>query len=190
MNIIEFWFEFHWSLFSMVIQVKEVWHHMASLDHGTSTGIHVAWNMITSHVVRCRKDGPVVWQRYTLRWRHNGSDGVSNYQPHDCLLNRVFRRRSKKASKLRVTGLCAGNSPVPGEFPTQMASNAENVPIWWRHHDVPVPNRITLSHFGSCPRDNMWRLTIYGHRRLSALRYRWISGAFQKHVWTLKYTNS
>ena len=42
----------------------------------------------------------------TLQWRHNGRDGVSNHQPHDCLLNRLFRRRSKKTSKLRVTGLC------------------------------------------------------------------------------------
>ena len=32
------------------------------------------------------------------------------------------------------TGLCAGNSPETGEFPAQMASNAENVSIWWRHH--------------------------------------------------------
>ena len=44
----------------------------------------------------------------TLRWRHNGSDGVSNHQHHHCLLSRLFRRRSKKISKLRVTGLCAG----------------------------------------------------------------------------------
>ena len=44
------------------------------------------------------------------------------------------RRRSNKTSKLRVTGLCAGNSPVTSEFPTQRASNAENVSIWWRHH--------------------------------------------------------
>ena len=36
--------------------------------------------------------------------------------------------------KLRVTGLCAGNSPVAGEFPAQMACNAESVFIWWRHH--------------------------------------------------------
>ena len=50
------------------------------------------------------------------------------------LLTRLFRRRSKKTSKLRVTGLCAGNSPGTGEFPTQMASNVENVSIWWRHH--------------------------------------------------------
>ena len=49
-----------------------------------------------------------------LRWRHNGCDSVSNHQPHHCLLNRLFRRRSKKTSKLRVTGLCAGNSPGTG----------------------------------------------------------------------------
>ena len=32
-------------------------------------------------------------------------------QPHDCVLKRLFRRRSKETSKLRVTSLCAGNSP-------------------------------------------------------------------------------
>ena len=46
----------------------------------------------------------------------------------------LFKRRSKKTSKIRVTGLCEGNSPVTGEFPAQRASNAENVSIWWRHH--------------------------------------------------------
>ena len=48
----------------------------------------------------------------TSLWRHNGRDGFSNHQPQDCLLNRLFRRRSKNTSKLRVTGLCVGNSPV------------------------------------------------------------------------------
>ena len=71
-----------------------------------------------------------------LRWRHNERDGVLNHQPHDCLLNRLLRCRSKETSKLRVTGLCAGKSPVTGEFPAQRASNAENVSIWWRHHDL------------------------------------------------------
>ena len=66
--------------------------------------------------------------------RHNRYDSVSNHQLRDCLLNILFRRRSKNTSKLRVTGLCEGNSPVTGEFPTQGASNAENVSIWWRHH--------------------------------------------------------
>ena len=45
-------------------------------------------------------------------------------------------RRSKKSSKPRVTGLCVGNSPGTGEFPAQMASNAETVFIWWRHHGL------------------------------------------------------
>ena len=72
------------------------------------------------------------------QWRHNGRDGVSNHQPRHCLINRLFRRRSKKTSKLRVTGLCSGNSPVTGEFPTQMVSNAGNVSIWWRHHGKMV----------------------------------------------------
>ena len=69
-----------------------------------------------------------------LQLRHNGRDGVSNHQPRDCLLNLSFRRRSNNTPKLRVTDLCTGNSPVTGEFPAQMASNAENVSIWWRHH--------------------------------------------------------
>ena len=54
---------------------------------------------------------------FLLQWRHNEHDGVSNHQRHGCLLNRLFRRTSKKTSKLRVTGLCAGNSPGTGEFP-------------------------------------------------------------------------
>ena len=70
----------------------------------------------------------------SLQWRHNERVGVSNHQPHGCLLNRLFNRRSKKTSKLRVTGLCEGNSPVTSEFPAQKASNAESISIWWRHH--------------------------------------------------------
>ena len=80
----------------------------------------------------------------SLRWCHNGRDSVSNHQPHDCLLNRLFIRRSKKTSKLRVTGLCVGNSPWTGEFPAQMASNAENVSIWWRHHVLTGVDQISV----------------------------------------------
>ena len=71
-----------------------------------------------------------------LQWCHDGRDGVSNHQPHDCLLNGLFRRRSRKTPKLRVTGLCAEISPVTGEFLAQRANNAENVSIWWRHHGL------------------------------------------------------
>ena len=86
--------------------------------------------------------GLLHWQSYgcskrvRLRWCHNRRDGVSFHQPYDCLLKSLFRRGWKKTSKLRVTGLCVGNSPVTGEFPAQMTSNAENVSIWWRHHAV------------------------------------------------------
>ena len=50
---------------------------------------------------------------YVLQWRHNGRGGVSNHQCLDCLLNHLYRHRSKKTSKLRVIGLCEGNSPGP-----------------------------------------------------------------------------
>ena len=88
-------------------------------------------------LMRC----PVIW--YSLQWRHNGLDDVSNHQPHHCLLSRLLGRRSKKTSKLRVTGLCAGNSPGTGEFPTQMASKVENASIWWRHH-VLLPLNVAV----------------------------------------------
>ena len=93
------------------------WGSYASLGHGDFNARH---NLLENHI----------WDPiHSLKWRHNGHDGVSNHQPHQCLLNRLFRCRSKKTSKLRVTGLCAGNSPKIGEFPAQMASNAENVSI-------------------------------------------------------------
>ena len=66
--------------------------------------LHASWDMLQCRLTR----GP---PKHPLLWRHNGRDGVSNHQPHDCLLNRLFRRRSKQTSKLRVTGLCVGNSP-------------------------------------------------------------------------------
>ena len=105
--------------------------------------------LVSSHGIWCRFDvttlpltGPrALWwgsMILPLQWRHNEHDSVSNHQPHDCLLNRLFRRRSKKTSKPRVTGLCVGNSPGTGEFPAQMASNMENVSIWWRHHDEQI----------------------------------------------------
>ena len=72
----------------------------------------------------------------SLQWRHNGPDGVSNHRRLDCVLNRLFKRRSKTTSKLRATDLGEGNSPVTGEFPTERASNAENISTWWSHHGI------------------------------------------------------
>ena len=74
----------------------------------------------------------------SLQLRHNEHDGISNDLPLYCLLNRLFRYRSKEISKLSVTGLCEGKSPVTGEFPAQRASNAENVFIWWHHLGIDL----------------------------------------------------
>ena len=109
-------------------------HHIASVE-----------SMQKSHLFN---------QLYPLRWRHNDGDSVSNHQPHDCLLSCLFGRTSKKTSKLRVTGLCVGNSPGTGEFPAQMASNAENVSIWWRHHAKEQPCNLTW--WCSCFDSGQW----------------------------------
>ena len=70
------------------------------------------------------------WPFTPLQWHHNEYDGVSNHQRHHCVLNRLFRRRSNKIPKLRVTGLCDGNSPVDSEH---------KGPVTWKMfplHDV------------------------------------------------------
>ena len=99
----------------------------------TSTALQWQWQII-NQISNSQKTPLYLALTGTLQWRHNGLDGVSKHQPYHCLLSRLFGRSSKKTSKLCVTGLCAGNSPGTGEFPTQMASNAGNVSIWWRHH--------------------------------------------------------
>ena len=52
-----------------------------------------------------------------LRWLHNELVGVSNHRRLDCLLNRLFRRITKEAPKLRITGLCEGNQRWPVDSP-------------------------------------------------------------------------
>ena len=90
---------YHWKPGTIRFQYQKV-----------NTDITMAINWLRRCVTRWAK----IW---SLQWRHNGHDGVSNHQPYDCLLNRLFRRRSNKTSKPCVTGLCEGNSEVTGEFP-------------------------------------------------------------------------
>ena len=61
--------------------------------------------------------------------------------------------QSKHQSSASLAFVCMGNSPGTGEFPAQMASNAENVSIWWRHHGFmatlnlsPYQPEMDLSH--------------------------------------------
>ena len=90
--------------------------------------------------------------KQSLQLRHNGHDGVSNHLPYDCLLNRYSgadqRKHQSSASLAFVRGIHR-----TGEFPTQRASNAENVFTWWRHHmkcdltdDKSLPEPILTYH--------------------------------------------
>ena len=74
---------------------------------------------------------PSVGLSQSLHWRHNEGDDISNHRRLYCLLNRLLIRRR---TKLRVIGLCQGNPSMTSGFPSQRASNAENVFIWWRHN--------------------------------------------------------
>ena len=119
----------------------KLWTHKKTL-HNSPARARYGWRLWVNKNVRVTSRWYYIIVILSIRY----SDvimGVSNHHPRDCLLNRLYRRGSKKTSKLRVTGLCAGNSPVTSEFPAQMASNAENVFIWWRHH-------VLLLLFGQC----------------------------------------
>ena len=110
------------------------WQCEDSLTFPHSTNIQLSWH--ARNLVKIISLWLTLLWTYisVLQWRHNERDGVSNHRRLDGLHNRLFRSRSQKTSKLCVTGLCEGNSPVTGEFPAQMASNAENVLISWRHN--------------------------------------------------------
>ena len=124
-----------WSTDSKVNQIQ------AHYRYKWSSTVHHTWFV---NVVQTRWH--VSWQIAksvgTLQWRHAGRDSVSYHQPHDCLLNRLFRRRSKKTSKFRVTSLFAGNSPGTGEFPHKWLVTRKMFPF----DDVIMMHRIQQSY--------------------------------------------
>ena len=119
-----------WTRLLLIRYIYVVELVIIGLDNGSSSGWRQksAKQMLNSFLSHPK-------EKY-LQWRHNERDGVSNHRHLNCLLNHLFGRRPKKTSKLRVTGLCVGNSPVTGEFLAQRASNAENASIWWRHYVI------------------------------------------------------
>ena len=91
-------------------------------DH--NTGFRAWANNMTTQLPQTHSHGSV-----SLQWRHNGRDSVSNQQPYYCLVNRLFRRISKKTSKLRVIGLCVGNSPGPVNSPHKWSVTRKMFPF-------------------------------------------------------------
>ena len=143
---------------------RSLWRHCKEWDHLSTLG--------------------ALYQN-ALRWRHNDHNGVSNHQPHGCLLNRLFRHRSKKNIKAPRHWPLWGEFTGTGEFPAQRASNVENVSIWWRHHGMLLYHRgCVMNDFpihGNMGSRALLRL-IMSHRAnkrrlvcVSVLLYNWIS---------------
>ena len=105
-----------------------------------------------------------------VRWRLKSPVSPSFTQP-------LFGRTSKKTSKLRVAGLCAGNSPMNGEFPAQMASNAEFFSAWWRHHENKLrwnmdPSTTRSSRFPSQRTNDSGSVSSWHHHACEPLSMR------------------
>ena len=128
--------------------------------------------------------GPSVWFRHTL------DPGLDIFHVSDIIMSAMASqitgisivcstiRRSKKTSKLRGTGLNLWrNPPVADGFPSQRASNAENVSIWWRHHDFPciryALGYVVLCFFCGCNivgSEHLWSIFPYSSRCVSKIR--------------------
>ena len=143
----------YWSSVGVIgtVMIKIVLFHVVQTDGSMEVGERqwAVWS--ASAEIPCSD-----W-RNALQWRKCGRDGVWNHRRLDCLLNRLFWRKSKKTSKFRVTGLCGGNPPVTGGFPSQRASNAENVSIWWRHHGIKTGKDVRFWY----DRSIVWRRLFY-----------------------------
>ena len=69
----------------------------------------------------------------SLQWRNNELDGVSNYQRLDCCLLNHSLVEVQINENIKAPLHWTFWGEFTSEFPTQRASNAENVSIWWRH---------------------------------------------------------
>ena len=99
------------------------------LIYGKSTLVHlIAWCREEQQAVtpfHCGQDLNAIW--LPLQWRHDGHDGVSNIS-----LTIVYSTVYSGADQRKHQS----SASLAGEFPAQMASYAENVSIWWRHHVI------------------------------------------------------
>ena len=103
----------------------------------------------------------LAWQ-----WRQNGCDSVSNHQPHDCFLNRLFRHRSTKTSKLRVTGLCAGIHRRPVNSPHKWPVTRKMFPF----DDVIIAWSETYRDLSKVVKNQIWSLDLI-QREISQRNY-------------------
>ena len=87
--------------------------------------------VISNNIVTCYNGTQlyILLQIVSLHWCPNDHDGVSNHQPHGCLLNHLFRCRSK--TRLNSTQSVGNMPPPPSLFtPTRSPDNAQKPQIW------------------------------------------------------------
>ena len=128
---------------------------------------------------------------FTLQWRHNGLDGVSNHQPHHCLLNRLFGRRSKKTSKFAslafVRGIHRGLVNSPHKWPVMWKMFPFDDVIMIIAHMVTL---LILRCSATCSKDHIsnifiWLDTLYG--RMDAMKYSTLSqSTIINLIWKIK----
>ena len=147
--------------------------HLASLQRAQQLNFERIWRqkwmLRTKEILRV-SEGCSIWHIpvchwfvYPLQWRHNGHDGVSNHQPDECLLNRLFSHRSKKyqssASLAFVRGIhrWSVNSPHKGPVTRKMFP-FHNVIMWTVNQDMNPNGSKTFcpagcngNHYYLCP---------------------------------------
>ena len=115
----------------------------------------IYWKMIRSQNLWVLK------ARTALQERHNESYSVLSHRHIECLLNRLFKRTSKKTSKLRVTGISEGNPSVTGKCFHR---------VWWCYFFVFTGGNAVYHNdnlrchmrIQSWPHDNA-RFSVYRH---------------------------
>ena len=103
-----------WFVSRVVLTLRTESYHGDCVVVIGGTGIAITTDFGVADVDRV---GVVAALGFPLHWRHNGRDGVSNHQSHDCLLNRIFRRRSKKTSSSASLAFVRGNHRGPVNSP-------------------------------------------------------------------------
>ena len=124
-----------WIFFYNLPGTNELIHRTETFCNQISESSHIYGTLCQIYInqsrVKACVPGWCSWRNHdmVLQWRHNGRDSVANRQPRDCFLSHLLRHRSNKTPKLRVTGLCAGNSQGTGEFPHKWPVTRKMLPF-------------------------------------------------------------
>ena len=112
----------------------------------------------------------------------------------------VIRAHTKENIKAPLHWPLCGKFTATGEFPVRMASNADNVSIWWRHHENgPLNHNLCLEHVWILEMHitlcsvRVYTKTAKCHRLFTTLnllmRYNLTYNMIHSLSWSKKYAN-